>query len=86
MNKNEILEEKRINKIICALVKSTTSITVNSYEEAEELFTGNLFRRINVLSDDTPWGEGEQTFYTYDPTLPEDSRVAFMGIDFNYTE
>jgi NMD protein affecting ribosome stability and mRNA decay len=57
-------------------------ITVATYEEAVPLFTGDVFKRINVLEDNTEWGEGDKTFYTYDPELG----VAFMGWVFNYDE
>ncbi len=57
------------------------TVTVDTYEQAVPLFTGTSFKKINVMAD-FAYNDGQKSFYTYDPVLG----VAFLGIDFNYTE
>lgn len=71
-----------------------TPITVDTYADAVPYFTGNLFRRIDVISDsdynldedpESPtFGQGMPSFYTYNPLLPTGKKVAFLGLDFDY--
>lgn len=53
--------------------------TVGTYEEAEELFVGNIIRTIYVLSD-AAYFDGDKSFYTYHPDLG----AALMGLDYDY--
>lgn len=71
-----------------------TSVTVSTYANAVPLFTGSLFKRIDVISDsvynldDDPtsptYNQGLPSFYTYNPALPSGKRVAFLGLDPDY--
>lgn len=59
-------------------------ITVNTYEEAAVLFTGDSFLTIDVISD-TVYNDGDPSRYTYNPAMPDGKKIS-LGSDFNYTE
>ena len=61
------------------------NITVDTYEEAEALFEGNVYKTITVKAD-IPNNEGEPSFYTYNPALPVGKQVACLGLDYNYNQ
>ena len=73
---------------------SNASVTVATYNDAVPLFTGSLFRRIDVISDSVynidedptspTYNQGLPSFYTYNPALPSGKRVAFLGLDPDY--
>lgn len=65
-----------------SIKESAQPVTVATYADAVPLFTGDTFKRVNVMTDNTEWGDGDKTFYTYDPEIG----VAFMGWIFNYDE
>jgi len=67
--------------VLSPLKMESANVTVATYDLAVPLFTGPSFKRINVLSD-TAYNDGDKSFYTYDPDLG----VAFMGLDYKYTE
>jgi len=73
---------------------SNASVTVATYNDAVPLFTGSLFRRIDVIADtaynldDDPvsptYNQGLPSFYIYNPALPSGKKVAFLGLDPDY--
>lgn len=68
---------------------SSLPVVVATYEDAVPLFTGSVFKRINVTSDsaynaDEDTGVGQPSFYEYRPEMPEGKKVFFLGLDNNY--
>jgi hypothetical protein len=64
-------------------VLATLPVTVATYADAVPLFTGSVFRRIDVLSD-TAYNEGSPSFYEYNPAMPSGKKVWFLGLDPDY--
>lgn len=76
---------KTTTDILADRLNRLDPVTVDTYEQAEAYFEGVYFRTIYVKSD-TVYNDGDPSFYTYNPAMPSGQRVAFMGIDYNYTE
>lgn len=74
--------EREIDKIKDALgIGSSSSVTVDTYEEAVPYFAGTKQRRVYVKSDEA-YNDGDPSHYDYNPGVG----TAFMGIDYNYKE
>ena len=73
---------------------NAVNTTVATYQDAVPLFSGDVFRTINVISDavhnldeepgSPTFGQGLPSFYTYNPAMPAGKKVSFMGLDPDY--